>query len=199
MPDPLSSGSRDLLRPVVGEDLEPCRLLLLGLMGSGKTTIGRAVAERCGWTYVDNDREIAAMAGATTVELAARGGDELHAWEATYARRVGEMPPPLVAGLPGSVADRPELLSALRGYAVLVYLRCDVDTLLTRVGADAPRPWLGSDPRPFVEQTWERRDPVLRECCTHVVDARGPAERVVEAVLRLLASDAVRATPPITA
>jgi shikimate kinase len=199
MHDPLPSGSRDLRRPVVGEDLIPCRLLLLGLMGSGKTTVGRAVAERCGWTYVDNDREIAAMAGASTVELAARGGDELHAWEATYARRVGEMPAPLVAGLPGSVADRPELLSALRGYAVLVYLRCDVDTLLTRVAADAPRPWLGSDPRPFVQRTWERRDPVLRECSTHVVDARGPAERVVDAVLRLLAADDLRATPPITA
>lgn len=191
--------SRHLLQPVVGEVLEPCRLLLLGLMGSGKTTVGRAVATRCGWTYVDNDREIAAMAGVSTVELAARGGGELHAWEATYARRVGELPPPLVAGLPGSVADRPELLSALRGYAVLVYLRCDIETLLRRVAADAPRPWLGSDPRPFVEQTWERRDPVLRESCTHVVDARGSVERVVDAVLHLLAVDTLRATPPITA
>lgn len=194
---PARLGHRQDVGAVVVADVPPTRLLLLGLMGSGKTTVGRAVAESTGWTYVDNDSEIAAMAGETTVALAARGGGELHAWEAAYARRVGELPPPLVAGLPGSVADRPELLAALRGFATLVYLRCDVHTLVSRVRADAPRPWLDDDPLPFVEQTWNRRDPVLRELSTHVVDARGPAGQVVRSVLRLLTGAGQPATTPL--
>lgn len=76
------------------------RLLLVRLMGSGNSSVGRAVAARLGLPYVDNDLEIAELAGEATVELARRGGDELHRWEAVYASQLQDRPAPFVAGLP---------------------------------------------------------------------------------------------------
>ena len=165
------------------------RLLLVGLMGSGKSSVGRALAVRLQVPYVDNDREIALLAGEPTVDLATRGGDVLHQWEAAYAAGLAQRPAPFVAGLPGSCADRPDELEALRHSATLIYLRCDADTLVDRVSHDAPRPWLTTvDPRVFVEQTLARRDPVLLRLAQHVVDAGAPLPDVVEAVARLVAT-----------
>lgn len=162
------------------------RLLLVGLMGSGKSSVGRAVAARLDVPYLDNDHEIAVLAGEPTVDLARRGGEVLHEWEARYAEALQHRPGPFVAGLPGSSADRPDELTALRRSALLVYLRCDADTLVDRVSHDAPRPWLEAvDPRPFVEATLARRDPVLSSVAQHVVDGAAPLPGVIDAVVRL--------------
>jgi shikimate kinase len=167
--------------PVVAD-----RLLLAGLMGSGKSSVGRGVAARRGLHYVDNDAEIAVLAGEPTLELARRGGDVLHRWESAYVRHLDGLTGPLVAGLPGSTADRPYELAALRRTHTVVYLHCDVETLLARVAGDAPRPWLADiDARPFIEQTYARRDPVLRQAAHHVVDASAALPSVLAAVLQL--------------
>ena len=169
----------------------PCgteRIALTGLMGSGKSSVGLAVAATLGLPYLDNDAEIAVLAGATTVDLARRPGDELHTWESAYALDLARREGPWVAGLPGSCGDRPQELAKVRAAAVVVYLRCSAPTLVRRVAADGERPWLGDGATAaFIATTLARRDCTFLAAATAVVDADEPLERVVKAVLLAVA------------
>lgn len=147
------------------------RVLLLGLMGSGKTTVGRLLAASLDVPYRDNDALIAEREGRTSVELAQAGGGLLHDAESRLLRAVLDRTDQFVAGVPASVADRPEDVELLRGAdALVVYLDVPPDLLVQRVAADGPRPWLGDDPSAFVASTYARRDPVLRSAAGLVVD-----------------------------
>ena len=87
---------------------------LVGLMGSGKSTVGLSLAPVVGYEYVDNDATIAVMSGLTTVELAASGGTLLHEWESTYVHELVADRRRVVAGIPASAADRDGDLQLLR-------------------------------------------------------------------------------------
>jgi shikimate kinase len=155
----------------------PERIWLIGLMGSGKSTVGPLVAAAVGTEYLDNDATIASLSGRTTVALAAAGGELLHQWESRYVHRVVDFPPPVVAGIPASIADRGADLDLLAGRGLLVYLRVDLDTLVARVTAGPPRPWLTGDPRQVLAGMISAREPVLAAAAGLVVDAtRPPAE-----------------------
>jgi shikimate kinase len=161
----------------------PGRIWLIGLMGCGKSTVGTLVAGELGELYVDNDATIAALAGRSTVELAGAGGELLHDWESRYVARIVEMPPPVVAGIPASIAERPADLALLSAHGLLVYLRCDLATLVTRVRADPPRPWLSGDPEPVLGGMLAMRDPLLEVAANLVVDgARAPADLAAQIV-----------------
>ena len=81
----------------------PVRVLLVGMMGSGKTTVGQALAGITGWPYVDNDAMVAELSGTATPDLQAQvGGDALHVLEAVVCDRILVMDPPLVAGIPAT-------------------------------------------------------------------------------------------------
>jgi shikimate kinase len=161
----------------------PGRIWLIGLMGCGKSTVGTLVAGELGGPYVDNDATIAALAGRSTVELAGAGGELLHDWESRYVRYVVDMAPPAVAGIPASIAERPADLALLSARGLLVYLRCDLDTLVTRVRADPPRPWLSGDPEPVLAVMLALRDPLLEMAADLVVDgARAPLDLAAEIV-----------------
>jgi shikimate kinase len=147
------------------------RVLLLGLMGSGKTTVGRLVAASLGLPYLDNDVLIAEREGRSSVELAAAGGAVLHDAESRLLRALLGRTDHFVAGVPASVADRSDDVALVASAAaVVVYLDVPPDVLVQRVVGDGPRPWLGDDPSAFVRATHARRDPVLREAAGIVVD-----------------------------
>jgi shikimate kinase len=163
------------------------RVFLIGLMGSGKSTAGRALASRLGWAYVDNDEAIAAATGRTVVELAADG--TLHRHESEYVHRVADMQPRCVVGIPASTADNAADLDLLSASGILVYLCADVATLVNRVRNDAPRPWLDADPESTLKAMFTRRDPILRGRAAFVADAGEPVEDVVRHILDRLERD----------
>src|ERR1700730_17632139 len=101
----------------------PRSVWLIGLMGSGKTTAGRALAARLGWIYVDNDVVIAEMAGRSTVDLSESGGTVLHDWESGYVKGLVVVAHPVVAGIPASTADLDANLRLLADSGNLIYLR----------------------------------------------------------------------------
>ncbi|MEH3079259.1 MAG: hypothetical protein PGN11_21810 [Quadrisphaera sp.] len=172
---------RPLSRPV----------FLVGLMGCGKTTTGRAAASALGVPFVDNDARIAELAGTSTVALAAAGGSLLHDWEHRYAADCAARAEPAVVGVPASCADRPGDLALLRGAGSLVYLRADADVLARRVLADGPRPWLSADPaevEALVSGLHTRRDPVLVGAVHLVLDAHQPVDALVGGLLDFLSS-----------
>ena len=124
------------------------RVLLVGLMAAGKSTVGRLVAARLGCRYLDNDELVAQAAGSALAALAAeRGEGALRAAESAALHRVLDHPPPLVAGVAASVvldpADRRRLAAA---DALVVWLRARPETLAARVGDGGDRPWLRPDP-----------------------------------------------------
>jgi shikimate kinase len=162
------------------------RVLLLGMMATGKTTVGRAIAARTGWPYVDNDELVEQASGLATHELLARRGEKaLRRAESGVLTTLLAMPEPLVAGVPGGVVLDPVDRARLRaGSAHVVWLRAEVATLVRRVGAGAGRPWLGDDPADALAQLAAVREPFYAEVADQVVDVDAlPADRVAALVL----------------
>lgn len=111
------------------------RLILAGMMGAGKTTVGREVAARLGWPYVDNDDLVHRMAGMDAPTLAAtRGVDALHEVELAVLDEILARPGPLVAGAPAFVVDDARAVERLHECAVVAWLRARPETLLERIG-----------------------------------------------------------------
>jgi shikimate kinase len=162
------------------------RVWLLGLMGSGKSVVGEALAARLTCRYIDNDATITDLAGATPVVLARAGGSVLHTWEAVYVRHVIRLDPPLVAGLPASTADRAGDLTLLVANGFAVYLRADPETLSSRVRSDPERPWLDHDVEAKISDMFVRRDPAFRAFAAAIVDATRPVDELLGEVMALL-------------
>ena len=165
------------------------KILLLGMMGAGKTSVGRALTARTGWPYRDNDEAVALLTGLPTRELLERRGKgALRTAESQALRSALAEDPPLVAGVAGGVVETAEDLAALRGTdAFVVYLHTPVDVLVERVGDGAGRPWLQPDPETALRTLFAGREPLYREVADVVVDtsagdADAHADQVVQAM-----------------
>lgn len=165
----------------------PTRIWLIGLMGSGKSTVGRALSARLGYDYIDNDEKIAALAGESTVDLAKADGGLLHEWESRYVGYLAALPTLVVAGIPASAADRQSDLELLSGVGRLVYLRCDLPTLVARIRADPPRPWIQGNPEDLLADMMATRSPTLDRSADLVVDAGRPVSDIVAGIVGQLA------------
>jgi shikimate kinase len=147
------------------------RVLLVGLMATGKSTVARAVAARTGWPELDNDEIVVARTGRTAHDLlAAHGVEALRAAESDVLAVLLATPGPYVAGVPaGTVldpADRARIASADH----VVWLRASVDTLVRRVAAQPDRAWLDQDPRAVLTAMAAERDPLYAEVADQVLD-----------------------------
>ncbi len=164
------------------------RVLLLGLMGSGKSTVGRLLAGRTGWPYLDNDDLLRDLAGADAETVSRRGADALHRLEARVVLDLVARPGPFVAGLAASVVENDDVRRRVAAEALGVYLRARVDTMLSRLGSGAGRPWLAPDPRTVLTRQQKRRDPLFRQAARLVVDVDEiTPEEIAERILAALA------------
>jgi shikimate kinase len=156
----------------VSDRPDPARVLLLGMMGAGKTSVGREIARRTGWPYRDNDSMVAEIAGVDTAALLERDGvGALRAAESAALRRAVEGPAPLVAGVAGGVVERADDLALLHDTdAFVVYLHAPLEVLVARVGSGAGRPWLQPDPETALRALFEGREQLYRQVADLVVD-----------------------------
>lgn len=165
----------------------PARVLLIGMMGAGKSTVGRELAARTGWPYLDNDDLVHRARGLTAPEVLARDGvEELRAAEADALTLALGMPAPVVAGVAGGVVLDAALRARLVGAGVVVWLRARPQTLAVRVGRGEGRPWLEGDPVAALRRLAAERDPLYAEVATLVVDVDGVSASTVAA--RVLAA-----------
>ena len=167
-------------------DITTRHLVLVGLMGTGKTTTGRILAARLGWPMRDSDGEIEALTGRTVKELRDElGTDPMHDLEAqALLRALADAAAPTMSG-PASVVDREDCRSALRGEGVAVaWLTVSPATEAKRFTSGTHRPWYGDDPRAFLARQARERDPAFRSLDPVIVptDDRSP-EAVADAVL----------------
>jgi shikimate kinase len=161
-------------------------IYLVGFMGAGKSTVGRRLAERLGWSFVDLDIAIEARAGEPIRELFRRAG-ELHfrRLESEELRRVSGGAR-IVVALGGGAFCLPENEATVRATGTSVYLDAPAGVLYARCDGDDARP-LFSD-RAGMEELLDRRRP-LYERADFRVDASCPVEEVVDQILGALERD----------
>jgi shikimate kinase/3-dehydroquinate synthase len=170
------------------EPLAGRSIVLVGLMGAGKTSIGRRLAARLGLPFRDADAEIELAAGCTIPELFARYGErEFREGERRVIRRLlaGE---PLVLATGGGAYMDAQTRQAIRGEAVSIWLRAGLPTLLRRVATRTNRPLLADqDPAEVLERLMAARHPVYAEADITVEcgdeSPDGTTARVLEALL----------------
>ena len=169
-------------------------VLLIGMMGAGKTTVGRLLAERLGRNYLDSDEQVGRDTGQTVPEIFAdRGEAAFRAAEARALAAAAVTDTPTVVSVAGGAVLDPDNRHVLRRGGVVVWLRARVETLAERVGEGAGRPLLGDDPGAALRRLYAQRRPVYQELAQVVVDVdRLAPVTVVERLLAALSSDARR-------
>ena len=162
-------------------------LVLVGLMGSGKTTVARLAADRLGRRVIDSDVVIERATGRTVREIFAADGEEAFRTLETAALLAAlASPEPAVIAAAGGVVLREENRAALKqANARVVWLCATPEVLLGRVMSGAHRPLLDDDPAGTLQRMHAQREALYREVADAIVlvDHRSPAD-VVEAVLR---------------
>lgn len=167
-------------------------VVLVGLMGSGKTTVGRILAARLGWPWRDSDAEIEVATGLTVRELRDRDGVEsMHDLEAAQLLHALDEPGPSVISAAASVVDVEACRRALSNPDLaVVWLRGSPEVLADRFATGEHRPAYGALPRDFLADQAERREPWLRKLDPIVIDvdaidAHEAATRAEEALGRI--------------
>ncbi|MFM7687702.1 MAG: shikimate kinase [Actinomycetota bacterium] len=162
-------------------------LVLVGLMGSGKTTVAKLLGDRLGRPVLDTDALIEQRTGRTVRDIFADDGEAaFREIEAEVLREVLASEEPVIVAAAGGVVLGAANREALqRSGAKVVWLCADPATLLERVKGGPHRPLLDADPAGTLQRMFAEREAMYREVADAIVlvDHRSPAE-VVEAVLR---------------
>jgi shikimate kinase len=163
---------------------EPRRVVLVGFMASGKTTVGPLVARLLGWEFHDMDALLEERMGMTIAEaFRARGEEWFRAHEAALARELAACDRAVIAAGGGAFAVA-ETREALQAGARTVWLRCDLDTVLARVEGGATRP-LARD-RATIQRLFDQRAPLYHLADRHVDASAGPPDAIARAIVAAL-------------
>ncbi|WP_017591176.1 shikimate kinase [Nocardiopsis potens] len=160
--------------------------VLIGSPGAGKSTVGRALAERLGVALMDTDDEIEARAGKPVSDIFVEDGEEaFRALERAVVAEALAGWPGVVAVGGGAVVNRETRADLARHH--VVYLQVDFDDAARRVGLNQARPLLAGNPRARLKSLLEERLPVYEELATATVPTSGRhPEEVVDAIVALL-------------
>ena len=162
-------------------------IVLVGLMGSGKSTIGRRLAQRLGMRFADADDEIERAAGMTISDIFARFG-EAHFRDGerrVIARLLAGKPMVLATG--GGAFVNGETRTLILKDSLCIWLDADIPTLVERVGRRSHRPLLKDrDPGEVLRELAAVRNPIYAEAHLRVSSASTPHDHTVRAILEAL-------------
>jgi shikimate kinase len=172
-------------------------IVLVGLMGAGKSKIGRRLALRLGLPFFDSDPEIEAAAGETIEEIFANRGEQVFRdGERRVITRLLAQPVHVLATGGGAFMD-PATRAMIAHRGVSVWLRADLDILVARVLRRSNRPLLKKgDPKEILAELIERRHPVYAEADLVVDSGEGSPEATVSRAIAALAACPLAALPP---
>ena len=184
MTPPAGAGTDSAETPAV-----PRSLVLVGLMGAGKTCIGRSLARRLDLPFVDADAEIEAAAGCSIEDIFSLYGEsDFRDGERRVIGRLLDGPIQVMATGGGAFMD-PHTRRRIRERGISIWLRADLELLLSRVSRRNDRPLLkADDPRRVLERLIAERHPVYAEADIAVDSGREPPGRTLAKLL-----DAIRA------
>jgi shikimate kinase len=166
-------------------------IVLVGLMGAGKSTVGRRLARRLGLPFVDSDEEIERAADQEIREIFDRFGEaSFRDGERRVLRRLIAGERKVIATGGGAFMDA-ETRALILETCIAIWLEAEVETLAQRVTRRAHRPLLaGKDPLPLLRDLAEARNPVYAEAHLRVSSAPGPHDRTVDRIVEALAEHA---------
>ncbi|MBN66559.1 MAG: shikimate kinase [Rickettsiales bacterium] len=162
-------------------------VVLIGLMGAGKSTIGRRLAKRMGWKFADSDSEIVDAAGCSISDIFAIHGEQIFRdlEERVITRLLSQDKMVMATG--GGAWMQAKVREQIQESAISVWLHAELDVLLARVTKRNNRPLLETgDKRAILQKLMEERYPVYGQADITVESGDGPHENVVERVLDAL-------------
>lgn len=174
----------------------PRTVALVGLMGAGKSAIGKRLAVRLGLPFVDADDEIERAAGCSISEFFEKYGEqEFRAGERRVIGRLLEETPRILSTGGGAYMD-PETRGLMKTRAITVWLRAELDVLFDRVKKRTHRPLLRQgDPKEILARLMHQRYPIYAEADIVVESTAQPAERTTEQVIEAIRTYLQAKTP----
>jgi shikimate kinase len=168
----------------VRQNLGDRSLVLVGMMGAGKTTIGRRLAARVGLPFVDVDSEIEKAAGQSVADIFAQyGEDHFRAGEQRVFLRLLEEGPRVLASGGGAFMSE-SIRDHIARHGISIWLQADFDTLFKRVSRRSHRPLLKTgDPKQVLRDLISTRDPVYAQANITAHSRDVPHDQVVSEIL----------------
>jgi shikimate kinase len=162
-------------------------IVLVGMMGAGKTSVGRRLADALDLPFFDADEEIERAAGRTIPEIFdQRGEAEFREGERRVIARLLEQPAHVLATGGGAFVD-PETRELVSRHAISVWLKASAEVLARRVARKTNRPLLrGKDPRETLQALLDKREAAYGQADLTVESGDGPHHATVEAILTAL-------------
>jgi shikimate kinase len=182
MPDIVSPSAVSTTRDAeIAAALGGRSVVLVGMMGAGKSTIGRRLSVRLALPFLDADVEIEAAAGMSIPDIfESRGEADFRDGEVRVIARLLDSGPAVIATGGGAVM-RQETRDRIRDKAVSIWLKVDTDVIMRRVKRRADRPLLQTaDPEATVERLIREREPVYNQADVTVWSRDVPHEKIVD-------------------
>ncbi len=175
----IAALARRIDRPVV----------LVGMMGTGKTSVGRKLAHALGLPFVDADEAIEEAAHMSIAEIFGTYGEDYFrdGERRVIARLMERQPgqPPRVIATGGGAFVNPQTRALILANAITVWLDSDIETLFERIGRSDKRPLLRQgDPRDILTRLRTEREPYYAEAPIHITSGPGPQARTLAKVLK---------------
>lgn len=165
------------------------RVLLVGMMGSGKSSVGRALATRTGIPFVDNDALVERATGRTARQLAEGGESAVREAEAAALHAGLAVEPPAIIGVAGGAVLDPEDRERIRDGGFVVWLRAAPEILAARAVGAEHRPWLDGDTEGWFRRTVADREPLYAQVSDLEIDTGASSpEEAAEAIVAALAA-----------
>ena len=166
-------------------------LYFVGFMGTGKTTVGRAVAQRLGFEWFDSDAEIERKVGKPIPEIFASDGEPaFRLMERTFIEQ-GHPVLKCVVACGGGLVVQPGMLDLLKARGVVICLHASLDTILKRTQGNRHRPLLNvEDPVERIRTLYAQREPIYRQAGTLVLTDGRQLNDIVSHVVRIYRRDA---------
>ena len=173
-------------------------IVLVGMMGVGKSSIGRRLGARLGVAFVDADAEIEKAAGMSIADIFARHGEaDFRSGEARVIARLLEGGPQVLATGGGAVMN-PDTRAAIRAKGVSIWLAAEFDVLMRRIAKrKSERPMLQTaDPAATLRRLLAEREPIYAQSDLTVQSREVPHDAIVTEIMRSLAALLNSETPP---
>ena len=158
-------------------------IVLVGIMGAGKTTVGKRFAKHIGWRFVDSDEEIEKAAGCSISDIFSLYSEDIFRdlEKRVLERLLSEEPTVIATG--GGAWMQPQIRQMIKQHANSVWLKAELDVLVARVSRRNTRPLLEKgDKRAIMEKLMAERYPYYAEADITIDSGEGPHEKVVTAI-----------------
>ena len=167
-------------------------LYLVGFMGTGKTTVARAVGQKLGFQVIDSDHEIERLKAKTIPEIFAEEGEPVfRVLEREFIER-GHAASRTVVACGGGLVVQPNMLELLKSKGVVMCLHASLETILARTARHRNRPLLAvENPEERIRTLYAAREPIYKQSGTVILTDARPLHDIVAHVIRSWRRDAV--------